>query len=187
MKYLLALSIFLFTLHARAQRSSIVCDSITWAANRKLTWADFKSPANEGNPFAAITYESISYSYTWRNNTLNLQTRTFFVPCLSWTKHRDSENLLLHEQGHFDIAELFRRLLVKSIAEANISSGTVKSDILKIYNSIYDQKHEYHAKYDSDTDFSRNKEKQLLWSQKIQRLINDLRYFNKETLTIAVR
>ena len=64
---------------------------------------------------------SIKYGFTWTVNSEkvndkvvflidNIQIVTEFHPLLSWVRESESnDNLLKHEQGHFDLAEMLRR------------------------------------------------------------------------------
>jgi len=94
-------------------------DVITWSQNYCLKWSNFKA---ESNP--AIYEDShsfIKYGFTWVVNSdkLNenivflidqIKTSVEFHPLLSWVRKSElDDNLLNHEQGHFDLAELLRR------------------------------------------------------------------------------
>ena len=94
-------------------------DVVTWSQNYCLKWSDFKA---ESNP--AIYEDShsfIKYGFTWVVNSdkLNenivflidqIKTSVEFHPLLSWVRKSEiNDNLLNHEQGHFDLAELLRR------------------------------------------------------------------------------
>ena len=94
-------------------------DIVTWSQNYCLKWSDFKA---ESNP--AIYEDShsfIKYGFTWVVNSDKLNENIVFLidqikisvefhPLLSWVRKSElDDNLLNHEQGHFDLAELLRR------------------------------------------------------------------------------
>jgi len=173
--------------NANAQSSLISCDGIIWDSNRKLSWSDFMASANQSIPYAAMTFESINYSYNWVDNRLHFESKTAFSPCLSWTKYQEAENLLLHEQGHFNVAEIFRRLLVKSVLENEINSSGVKSKLSTIYQDIVQQKEAFQKQYDLETDYSRDVEKQLQWSKNIEKMLRQLDQYNKESIEVDMK
>ena len=90
-----------------------------------LNWSDFKA---EPNP---ATYEDslshIKYNHTWTVHSEmigdkiyflidNVKLTTNFFRHLSWVRPQyASENLLKHEQGHFDLAEYLRFEITEKI------------------------------------------------------------------------
>ena len=92
---------------------------IIWSKLSSLKWADFKAEPNSGSFEDA--HSTIKYRYTWTVNSEkmgsqilflieNLQVNVEFHSVLSWVRTSQSNDQLLnHEQGHFDLAELVRR------------------------------------------------------------------------------
>ena len=39
-------------------------EELSWSANEKLTWDDFKAPPDYSHPYAAITYSGMSYGFS---------------------------------------------------------------------------------------------------------------------------
>ncbi len=94
---------------------------IEWTANRKLTWEDFK-----GNPktftnsnTAAETY--CGFGFQTNRVTMFKNAKIFtlnsFNTNLSWIRpdQKNSADLLEHEQGHFDLCEVYTRQLRKKL------------------------------------------------------------------------
>lgn len=73
-----------------------------------------------------------------------------------------------HEQGHFDIAELFARKLRKAFKEYIFNPKTIEADYNKIFSRIKTERSKMDALYDKETNLSRNKSKQLYWNKKIE-------------------
>lgn len=94
-------------------------DIITWSKYSFLKWSDFKAESNPGSFEDA--HSAIKYRCTWTVNSEkmgsqilflieNLQINVEFHSILSWVRTSQSnEQLLNHEQGHFDLAELVKR------------------------------------------------------------------------------
>ena len=83
----------------------------------------------------------------------------------------------MHEQGHFDLAELFARKLRKAYAEYKFNAQTVGKDIDNLFILNRKERTNMDILYDKETDFSRNRKQQLFWNKKIKdELDNLLRY-----------
>lgn len=171
-KQFLVLSFVLILGFANAQ------DKIFWEKNRKLEWADFQSGAKpNGSKTAATTFCGISYllnSSTKKFSSKQVKIQSFFVPSTSWAhpEHK-TDNVLMHEQSHFDIAELFARRFRKIISDKSLD---VKS-LQKYYERIYDDYKAYQQDYETVTNHGRIRDKQLEYSQKIDKEIKDLSDF----------
>jgi predicted secreted Zn-dependent protease len=76
--------------------------------------------------------------------------------------------ILKHEQGHFDIAEIFARKLNKGVGEYQFNKASFQIDLNAIYKSVVDAKEKFQQQYDDETDYSRNKPKQEEWFKKIE-------------------
>lgn len=100
---------------------------IDWDASRPLTWADFRGAADpDASPrTAALTAASISVGYELevRSNgrcffeIANVQTEAVFHTERSWVRDGGRTDLVLeHEQGHFDLTQVFRMMLEREAA-----------------------------------------------------------------------
>lgn len=108
--------------------------------NGPLTAADFRCPPpnpvpqKNGVPLQSMTYTSLHYSirYRWREvKPKNVEARLTSFEAVaevdrrqSWTTRPTDERLLDHEQGHFDVTELWARRLQKKFNEL-IAAGTI--------------------------------------------------------------
>jgi hypothetical protein len=108
--------------------------------NGPLTAADYRCPPpkpvpqKNGVSLAAMTYTSIHYSirYRWRelkSKTVEAKLTNFDAVAevdrrQSWTTRPTDERLLDHEQGHFDVTELYARRIQKKL-NALISAGAI--------------------------------------------------------------
>jgi predicted secreted Zn-dependent protease len=92
----------------------------------------------------------------------------YFIKTKSWARIKNSDILLAHEQGHFDIAELFARKLRKAFAEYKFNHQTVSSDFNFLFNTNQSERDKVDALYDKETNLSQNRDQQLLWNKKIK-------------------
>jgi len=146
---------------------------IEWSSVKRLTWDDYLANPPSVSDAAAITSTALGVEYHLKNNTLTYTITCRFSKTNSWGKHK-TEYILQHEQGHFDITELFARKLAKELKEYKFNVRKYQDDVSKIYKKVMDEKEEYQNKYDKETDFSRNKQRQLEWLEKIQDELDEL-------------
>ena len=98
---------------------------IVWSKYSSLKWSDFLA---EYNPAAfEDSHSFIKYQYTWTVNSEKMGSDILFFiedlkispefhPLLSWVRLvQADENLLNHEQGHFDLAEIVKRENIEQI------------------------------------------------------------------------
>ncbi|HEU5168632.1 MAG TPA: DUF922 domain-containing protein [Chitinophagaceae bacterium] len=142
-------------------------DFIKWNESRKLTWDDFKAAPLQLGSTAAMTTTHLGFSYNVANGKITYKIDCQFEKNKSWGLVKN-DWILKHEQGHFDIAEIFARKLNKSVGEYQFNKNTFQKDLDAIYKSIVDEKEKYQQQYDDETDYSRTKTKQEEWFKKIE-------------------
>lgn len=153
-------------------------DSMAWDAGRKLSWEDFQGPVPPDAVPAATTASGISYTYTanliHHEVQLDFEVTAFFYPGESWYRPEICDaHVLQHEQLHFDISELFARKMRLRL-ERTAFTENVKSEVRAIYREILKELSEFQDRYDWETNFSRNKEAQNLWNQRIAEALSQI-------------
>lgn len=146
--------------------------SIPWSASKRLEWSDFKAQLPPDASSAATTASGISYTYSanimHHEVELDFEVTAYFYPNESWYKPTlASENLLQHEQLHFDISELFARKMRLKLRQTTFTEN-VKTEIRKIYRETLKELSDFQDKYDWETNFSRNEEMQKQWNTRIR-------------------
>ena len=144
---------------------------ISWST-QKLSWSDYKANPNPDSDAAAstTTYLAISYNISPKGFSYKIQSR--FSKTRSWGRHQ-SDYILSHEQGHFDIAEIFARKLHKAMSEYEFNRKTYQKDLNEIYQKIVKEKEEMQNEYDEETNHSINRQKQAKWLEKIEELLEE--------------
>jgi Bacterial protein of unknown function (DUF922) len=147
---------------------------IDWKSSRQLTWSDYKGKpdANSDAAAATTTYLGIEYKMDEKGFAWKIQCR--FSLTKSWGRSK-TDFILKHEQGHFDIAEIFARKLNKKMSEYQFNKTTYKTDLKTIYDGITKDKEAFQDLYDSETDHSRKKEVQIEWLKNIEKMLEDLK------------
>ena len=147
-------------------------DSINWRNRRILTWTDFKGSPVSTAPNAALTSTSILINYQYNDDSFQFNLNCVFYPHKSWTKVK-SGNILAHEQGHFDISQLYTRKLFKALKEYKFRPATVDRDVQEIYQRITNEQADYQKLYDTETNYSRNAAGQEEWVKRIEQELKE--------------
>ena len=150
---------------------------ITWSETQKLTWSDYKGKVQPGNDAAASTATYLGIEYSFNRSGLDYKITCSFSKTRSWGLHK-TDDILAHEQGHFDIAEVFARKLNKQMSEYVFNKNTFKDDLKKIYMTLTTEKDVFQNQYDEETNHSIKKEKQAEWLKKIEGLLKELKVFS---------
>jgi len=142
---------------------------ITWNESSPLVWEDFSGEIDSSSEFDAWTWSGFKYSYNWKRMDgtiiVNCTAYAFFDPTQSWIKKKKkSDELLKHEQGHFDISELHSRYFEERIA-SHTFSYEVEQEIDSIYKVTFQELLDTQIKYDTESEHYRNKEEQKRWEE----------------------
>ncbi|WP_010182588.1 hypothetical protein [Aquimarina agarilytica] len=148
---------------------------VTYSAQPKLTWDSFKGAIPSNTEFAASVNTGIGFkwSYSTAQNKIDLQyeVESYVQPFFSWVieKEKDAE-LLIHEQLHFDITELHARIFRKRLGEYKFGRN-IRKAMSKIHGDVEFERVQMQEAYDEETAHSKNIELQLLWEEKVAKLL----------------
>ena len=150
---------------------------LDWSASRKLTWNDYKASPEPGSDAAASTTSYLAIEYNITRNSFDYKIESRFSKTRSWGLHKTAY-ILSHEQGHFDIAEVFARKLNKQMSEYRFNKRTYQQDLNEIYHDILGEKEKVQNDYDKETNHSIKKEKQAEWLMKIEKMLEEYEDFS---------
>jgi hypothetical protein len=149
-----------------------------WDAAQPLQWSDFMGPVDNSSPFTAFTYSGISYTWRVQYDQQHAPQYSFTVlsymnKSKSWLRNdgRLTDELLAHEQLHFDINEYFARVLLEAFKTSTYSSADA-SEIKQVYDQVMQARRESQELYDEQTDHSKNKVNQAAWEAHIAKLLS---------------
>jgi len=145
---------------------------IKWDDNKRLNWSDYKGKPDPNSDAAASTSTYLVIDYNISQNKMTYKIQSMFSRTRSWGLHK-TDYILSHEQGHFDIAEVFARKLHKKMSEFKFDKRTYQKNLGKIYDEVVEEKTEMQNDYDRETRHSINKEKQAQWIKKIEKLLEE--------------
>jgi hypothetical protein len=161
-------------------------DIIVWDEKRLLNWDDFRGPPAKRWSAASTTYDILKSLEKKDANSASVKIEAVFFCTKSWKKVSWINNsVLIHEQKHFDIAELYARQLRQRLSSLKFNSyADLKSKSDSLYDVIDKEMDVYQDKYDEETDASMNGEKQREWNKKISEEILELSAYKVTDLTI---
>jgi len=171
--------------------------TLIWSNDTFLRWSDFKAEPNSSA--FEDSHSFIKYRYTWTVNSdkienqiiffiENIQLSVEFHSVLSWVRFlQANDDLLKHEQGHFDLAELIKRENLEKLKNkfyekqfptrgkneeqrkqfAKHDSGKMIAEEVEKLEEILSKRRQ---EYDEQTNFGQNSEKQLEYNSTFDRL-----------------
>ncbi|KQR95659.1 hypothetical protein ASG01_02400 [Chryseobacterium sp. Leaf180] len=158
---------------------------IVWSADKKLVWNNFKSNKNSLGGADVVAYTHCGWEYSSITSSdpkkpVKIEITTIFNEDKSWKDvKRINDYVLVHEQKHFDIAELHARKLRKELAEKITYTSDYKKYFKSIYARISNDYRKFQQRYDKETDHGQNKEKQAEYNIMIADALAELNNYQK--------
>lgn len=152
--------------------------AIDWSPHIKLHWDDFQARRKLSPGFGiASTYSDFEYEYSRFEGKVYIKIFVRFYCDKSWrNKWYSMDEVLAHEQLHFDINELFGRKFFEGIGDLKKQNKFSRSAVSKLYSRLQEDCNDYQDRYDDDTGHSTNGHQQNLWNNK---LIDELKALQK--------
>lgn len=163
--------------------------TISWTSGHPLTWADFRGLApSEPGIEAARIHIVVSYRFSvavrkegdvWRAwipaGASGVQCA--MDPTRSWVRPgAELPALLAHEQGHFDLAEVYRRLLKEALSRLTVqgedkasAKRRLEERAKEIAQGILARLEAAQLRYDEETVHGTDPAAQSTWLSQIQR------------------
>jgi len=197
--YLLLILLFSFTLLtsviAQEYAFGFGENLLRWDENRKLTWGDFQG-YTFSSPYSALTKWYVPFEYSWESSNekgcyykfTKILATANFEKSKSWVKKgQEADWLLNHEQGHFDMAQIFAEefneraqseLMGKEfpclgyIQNSNAINNQAKNQVEYIFGQEHQKGLQMQGRYDTETNHGKYNSKQIEWDKKIQSLLD---------------
>jgi hypothetical protein len=113
---------------------------IEWKEDQALNWESFKGKVPIESSLVAETNSGIHLGYTCTGETMDWNIYAYFDQELSWRKPHATKAILLHENLHFDISELYARKLRKRLHLLKHPCSMEKAELQKIFNEVDPEK-----------------------------------------------
>jgi hypothetical protein len=172
--------ITLLTIAASFQNNDNI---IVWSKAKKLTWNDFQGKISKDKTYeiinvykereedAARSRVAIALYYECEGNKANHIVKAEFEKNNSWySPQYKTEEVLSHEQLHFDITELYARRLRTKLEM--LKNPCDKPAVGTLYQANEKEFVEFTKQYDIETSHGVNKQKQSEWDTKIHNLLS---------------
>lgn len=146
--------------------------------NGKLRWEDFSGPVDPNSKYSAATRWLINYKYkilSFRGDTVNIDLQVFtFLRGNSWViPDKKSNELLEHEQGHFNNALIHALKFKKEIMATILLKSNHYEKVSSIFKSIIKDANQMDLQYDEETNHSLNRSEQKKWNQKFNSMLTN--------------
>lgn len=170
-------------------------DGISWSPGRLLTWEDFAGPvpAKADHGRVAETSASLGWSYEfeviWSSHTCifrisSIESAATFHPATSWVRPGYlTPAVLLHEQGHFDIVQLYKERFAESTrgligsdrrcggSNERKSTRYAEREVARLVGAIYDDVWRKYRRqqeaYDEETRHGIDAKAQAEWTRRL--------------------
>jgi predicted metallopeptidase len=163
--------------------NKIVGDTIIWNENYHLMKGDFKGKPKGKN--AGWTVAGIYFRMKETSDTIKFIVETIFIRSKSFLRE-NSPNVLIHEQLHFDITELFSRKLRQRLAGKNFKAvKNISEEIQKMHSKAMEESGWKEKNYDDDTEHGVNSVNQKEWNEKVAAEIKGLEQFSSIEVDIV--
>jgi hypothetical protein len=161
--------------------------AIVWNENERLHWDNFMSQGNKEEGDNLLAYSSCNFkavAFFLTDSTSCINTETEFYSKLSWAKDTLDSITLRHEQLHFDIFEIYARMMRKELLETKFTRQSIFEITKKMrlkYELLCKDKN---TKYDLDSNYSFDADKQKEWEDIISKKLAELNAFKNTQLIV---
>lgn len=158
-------------------------DSLCWDEQLRLEWSDFKGKPDTtvitylGVKATAQTFAYVTAKGYWRDGLPDFRVFNRFIRSLSWTIDTTKGHEIIHEQLHFDIAELYARKMRSGISEFRKKKISEINVYTEFINKTLVDLHERNIQYDIQTGHGVVPLRQKEWEMKIKDELSKLREF----------
>ena len=154
---------------------------IAWTAARRLTMADFQGRVPMGNPLASSTSSNIKADAACQDFVFSSTVVATFDPNTSWFRNPKtaSEALLHHEQLHFDITEVYARVMRQRLGLFAARANCLKlqpafNNVTKLVYAEWDREQN---RYDQESAHGLNAVRQAAWEKQVAARLVQLQPF----------
>jgi len=144
-----------------------------WAAERRLTWADFQGTPDIRSGAVAVTATVVEYEMACTGTEFRWRIVSRFVPRSSWVKPdhlviRQSEQTLLHEQVHYDLSEVHARRARGTLR--NLAAPCLLTDAQQnaLIQGFHKQADALQEQYDRETAHGTAQRRQREWEVQVE-------------------
>jgi hypothetical protein len=151
---------------------------VHWQVDYQLRWSDFRAPKKRTRGFAIATAMCLlDYDLQAGATGYRIRVSVRFSRYESWKGNYLPDDVLAHEQLHFDICELYGRILYRELLALRQQNRLNHSNAWQIYETIYAEYDAFQDQYDESTDYSMDGPSQLQWRRTIDKRLAALKNY----------
>jgi len=154
-----------------SENSSRSVTEFQWKDHGKLSWDDFRGPVHAANDeSAAATHCGIGFRINPadQGSKPEVQVYNTFYVNKSWVRSDAKiQSILDHEQGHFDLCEIYTRMLKARMNSFDFNAPNVKNALMNIFNEVNDAYEVRQQQYESETVHGTDFPEQRKWQRAI--------------------
>jgi hypothetical protein len=165
-------------------------EKINWNKTRKLSWKDYKGKWDEKKSFTCYSFITTSFNYyeSFKHDSLIVEMEATFYPTDSYAKEDTKTKARLeHEQGVFDLYEIWARHFKKSIVTSKFSKHSYSVYLKNMYKANLQNRNAEIAKYRNETKSGSDPVKQKEWSEKIKKDLLALDAYKANVVRVLIQ
>jgi len=146
-----------------------------WSEHGRLTWEDFRGPVKPlDDETAAATHCGIGFrTNSNAEGKPEIEVYNAFYVNKSWVRpDAHMQSILDHEQGHFDLCEIYTRKLRNEMSRFDFSVADVRGSLMSIYERVSDEYEARQQAYESQTAHGTISSEQKRWQNTISNELN---------------
>lgn len=157
----------------KAENPRVYETEFTWTPERRLSWDDFRGPVQpySSDNIAAATFCAIGFetnTVSQNNPTLRVNVFNTFYTRKSWIREEEKNpEILAHEQGHFDLCELYTRKLRERMSNVKVDVASLRATLKGIYAQLQQEYQERQQLYEDETNHGLIYDQQDRWEAMI--------------------
>ncbi len=154
---------------------------ILWSAARPLTVADFLGRPGPSDRLASSTSSDIKANAACRDFVFTGIVQATFDPNTSWVREPKTASaaLLRHEQTHFDITEVYARIMRQKLVafSTRVNCNKLQPAFNNLTKAVYSEWDREQNRYDQETNHGLNAVRQAYWEKQTQTKLAQLQPF----------
>lgn len=161
--------------------SATTIAKVLWQENKPLTKQHFKGPIDTKSKFMSNTNTTMTIRII-KQKGVTAEVNNYFDPAKSWIKPNATNEILLHEQLHFDITEIYARELrkkIKMLQKSTTDLDVLNMEIKAAFKQYVRLMEKEQNRYDSETNHSIIVDMQKKWSDSVAIRLSNLKEFKK--------
>jgi len=147
-----------------------------WKEHQKLSWEDFRGSVNAtSDESAAATHCGIGFKVNSPDTKGKPEITVYntFYTNKSWVRSdAKMASILVHEQGHFDLCEIYTRRLRTLMNNFDFHVADARGSLMAIFSKVNDEYELRQQAYERETTHGTNEEQQKKWLQIISSELN---------------